>query len=232
MIAAAALLTAVVYVFTPLTAAGQEGSPTGFFTNTRYLMPGLRPGAGAAADRRAPCARRSAAPGMTLRLPDRDLRDHGAEHAAAGTRATWSARSSSPWRWSGRPACSSTCAPRGGSARVAIGAVIGAVLLAGIVLGRAQEVQYFKDHYTNPKLFLQDGGPQKAYDFARRQRDRRIGISGSGEIFFGQYGYLRRRPLQPRPVHRQSGARTASTGWRRAAGPSAAGSTPATTTSW
>src|SRR5690348_18092793 len=29
------------YVFTPLTAAGQEGSPTGFFTNTRYLMPGL-----------------------------------------------------------------------------------------------------------------------------------------------------------------------------------------------
>ena len=41
VIAAAALLTAVVYVFTPLTAAGQEGSPTGFFTNTRYLVPGL-----------------------------------------------------------------------------------------------------------------------------------------------------------------------------------------------
>ena len=41
MIAVASLLTAVVYVFTPLTAAGQEGSPTGFFTNTRYLVPGL-----------------------------------------------------------------------------------------------------------------------------------------------------------------------------------------------
>src|SRR6185312_8595317 len=41
VIAAAALVTAVVYVFTPLTAAGQEGSPTGFFTNTRYLVPGL-----------------------------------------------------------------------------------------------------------------------------------------------------------------------------------------------
>ena len=41
VIAAAALLTAVVYIFTPLTAAGQEGSPTGFFTNTRYLVPGL-----------------------------------------------------------------------------------------------------------------------------------------------------------------------------------------------
>ena len=56
--------------------------------------------------------------------------------------------------------------------------------------GRAQEVQYFDNHYTNPKLFLQDGGPQKAYDFARKQRNRRIGISGSGEIFFGQYGYF------------------------------------------
>ncbi len=41
VIAVASLLTAVVYVFTPLTAAGQEGSPTGFFTNTRYLVPGL-----------------------------------------------------------------------------------------------------------------------------------------------------------------------------------------------
>ena len=41
VIAVGALATAVVYVFTPLTAAGQEGSPTGFFTNTRYLVPGL-----------------------------------------------------------------------------------------------------------------------------------------------------------------------------------------------
>lgn len=41
VLAAAALLTAAVYIVTPLTAAGQEGSPTGFFTNTRYLMPGV-----------------------------------------------------------------------------------------------------------------------------------------------------------------------------------------------
>jgi hypothetical protein len=41
VLAAGALLTAAVYIVTPLTAAGQEGSPTGFFTNTRYLMPGL-----------------------------------------------------------------------------------------------------------------------------------------------------------------------------------------------
>src|SRR5690606_6168717 len=41
VISAAALITAVVYVFTPLTAAGQEFQPRGFFTNTRYLLPGL-----------------------------------------------------------------------------------------------------------------------------------------------------------------------------------------------
>jgi len=41
VVAVAAVATAVVYLFTPLTAAGQEGAPTGFFTNTRYLVPGL-----------------------------------------------------------------------------------------------------------------------------------------------------------------------------------------------
>ena len=42
-------------------------------------------------------------------------------------------------------------------------------------------------HELDP--FLQDGGPKEAYDFARRQHDKRIGIAGSGEIFFGQYGF-------------------------------------------
>ena len=60
VIAAAALVTAVVYVFTPLTAAGQEGSPTGFFTNTRYLVPGLVLAMVPVADRpAAACARQA-----------------------------------------------------------------------------------------------------------------------------------------------------------------------------
>ena len=32
-------------------------------------------------------------------------------------------------------------------------------------------------------------GRSKAYDFARKQQDKRIGIIGSSEIFFGQYGF-------------------------------------------
>ena len=58
-----------------------------------------------------------------------------------------------------------------------------------VVLGRAQEVQYDDHHYTEVDHFLQDGGPKKAYTFARKQHDKRIGIAGSGEIFFGQYGF-------------------------------------------
>ena len=104
------------------------------------------------------------------------------------------------------------------------------VLLLAVVLGRAQEVQYADQHYTKSTLFLGEGGPQKAYDFARRQQDKRIGIVGSSEIIFGQYGFYGGRPQQPRRVHRRARARTAPTGWRPPAASSAAGSTPATTT--
>ncbi len=77
-----------------------------------------------------------------------------------------------------------------GRASRGIVALAGAgVLLLAVVLGRAQEVQYAEKHYTRSTLFLQEGGPQKAYDFARRQHDKRIGIVGSSEIIFGQYGF-------------------------------------------
>jgi hypothetical protein len=69
-------------------------------------------------------------------------------------------------------------------------AITGAgILLLAVVLGRAQEVQYYENHYTRVTPFLQEGGPQKAYTFAREQSGKRIGIAGSGEIFFGQYGF-------------------------------------------
>jgi hypothetical protein len=63
------------------------------------------------------------------------------------------------------------------------------VLLLAVVLGRAQQVQYADNHYTKSTLFLGEGGPQEAYDFARRQQHKRIGIVGSSEIIFGQYGF-------------------------------------------
>jgi hypothetical protein len=187
VIAVGALATAVVYVFTPLTAAGQEGSPTGFFTNTRYLVPGLL-----LAMTLLPIAR-------PLRAPDRR-----AWQTLLFLTGIYVITVLSTPRW--YPGfivgtifltLALVWAPGGlawlrshGRASRGVVALAGAgVLLLAVVLGRAQEVQYAEKHYTRSTLFLQEGGPQKAYDFARRQHDKRIGIVGSSEIIFGQYGF-------------------------------------------
>jgi hypothetical protein len=187
VVAAAALATALVYIFTPLTAAGQEGAPTGFFTNTRYLIPGL-----VLALVILPIAR-------PLRAPD-----GRAWQTLLFLTAVYAITVLTTPRW--YPGfivgtvfltLALVWAPAGlGLARsrriVSRGAVVlagGAVVLLAVVLGRAQEVQYYKHHYTRTTLFLQDGGPRDAYAFAHRQHDKRIGIAGSGEIFFGQYGF-------------------------------------------
>jgi hypothetical protein len=187
VIAAAALLTAVVYVFTPLTAAGKEGSPTGFFTNTRYLMPGLvlaltllpiaRP-------LRAPDSRArqtllflTAVYAITVLTTPRWYPGYIAGTAFLTLALVWA------------PAGLGLLRARRRASRAIVATAAGSVVVLAIVLGRAQEVQYYDHHYTETGHFLQEGGPQKAYAFARRQHGKRIGIAGSGEIFFGQYGF-------------------------------------------
>jgi hypothetical protein len=188
VLAVAAFLTAVVYVFTPLTAAGQEGSPTGFFTNTRYLMPGL-------------------VLGLVLLPISRPLRapDKRARYTLYFLTAIYAITVLTTPKWYpsyivgtvfltlalvwAPAALGLGRAPLGISRKAAVAAAAAIVLLA-VVLGRAQQVQYMEHHYTNPKLFLGEGGPQKAYTFTRDLHDQRIGIAGSGEIFFGQYGFF------------------------------------------
>jgi hypothetical protein len=187
VIAVAALATAVVYLFTPLTAAGQEGAPTGFFTNTRYLVPGL-----VLAMALLPIAR-------PLRAPDRRawqtlLFLTGVYAITVLTTPRWY-----PGYIVGTifitlalvwvPGGLGLARSRRQVSRAMVALAGAAVLLLAVVLGRAQEVQYADHHYTKSTLFLQEGGPQKAYDFARAQHDKRIGIAGSSEIIFGQYGF-------------------------------------------
>jgi len=187
VIALAALATALVYLVTPLTAAGQEGSPTGFFTNTRYLVPGL-----VLAMVLVPIAR-------PLRAPDRR-----AWQTLLFFTAVYAITVLTTPRWYPgfivgtvfltlalvwAPAGLGLARSRRLMSRLAVSAAAAAVVLLAVVLGRAQEVQYYKHHYTRTTLFLQDGGPQKAFEFAHNQHDKRIGIAGSGEIFFGQYGF-------------------------------------------
>jgi len=63
------------------------------------------------------------------------------------------------------------------------------VILLAVVLGRAQQVQYAEQHYVNPDPFLGEGGPKAAYAFTQKLQDKRIGIIGSSQIIFGQYGF-------------------------------------------
>jgi hypothetical protein len=187
VIATAALLTAFVYVFTPLTAAGQEGSPTGFFTNTRYLAPGL-----VLAMTLLPIAR-------PLRAPDSRARQTLLFLVAVYAITVLTTPRWYPGYIVGTifltlalvwaPASLGLLRGRRRVSRGFVAAAAGSVLLLAVVLGRAQEVQYYNQHYTRTTPFLQDGGPRKAYAFARNRHDARIGIAGSGEIFFGQYGF-------------------------------------------
>jgi hypothetical protein len=187
VIAVGALATALVYIFTPLTAAGQEGSPTGFFTNTRYLIPGL-----VLALVLLPIAR-------PLRAPDSRARQ-----TLYFLLAVYAITVLTTPRWYPGyivgtvfltlalvwvPAGLGLSRSRRNASRAVVTGAAGAVLLLAVVLGRAQEVQYVDHHYTETDHFLQDGGPKQAYAFARKQHDKRIGIAGSGEIFFGQYGF-------------------------------------------
>jgi hypothetical protein len=192
VIAAAALFTAVVYVFTPLTAAGQEGSPTGFFTNTRYLIPGL-----ILAMVMLPIAR-------PLRAPDRRAQITLLFLAAV----YWVTVLTTP-RWYTTyivgtifltlalvwtPTLLGLGRSRGVMSRGLVAGAAAAVVLLAVVLGRQQEVQYSQQHYTDTKLFLQEGGPEKAYEFAQKLQHQRIGIVGSSEIIFGQYGFFGNPP--------------------------------------
>jgi hypothetical protein len=192
VVAAAALFTAVVYVFTPLTAAGQESSPTGFFTNTRYLIPGV-----ILAMVMLPIAR-------PLRAPDRrawiTLGFLGAVY--------WITVLTTP-KWYPTyifgtifitlalvwvPAALGVGRSRGVLSRriVTVAGVL--TVLAAVILGRAQETQFAEQHYTKTTLFLQEGGPQKAYAFAQKLQHQRIGIIGDSEIIFGQYGFFGNPP--------------------------------------
>jgi hypothetical protein len=187
VIAVASLLTAVVYVFTPLTAAGQEGSPTGFFTNTRYLVPGL-----VLAMAMLPLAR-------PIRAPDRRawqtlLFLTGVFAITVVTTPRWftsyivgTVFLTLCLVWA--PAALSLARTRWSVSRVAVAAGAALLVLLAVVLGRAQQVQYADQHYANPDPFLGEGGPKEAYVYTQKLKDKKIGIIGSSQIIFGQYGF-------------------------------------------
>jgi len=187
VLAAAAIVTAVVYVFTPLTAAGQEGEPTGFFTNTRYLLPGLLLG-------------------MTLLPIARPLRapENRARIVLIFLTVVYviTVLTSPKWYpsflagavfltlaivWA--PVGLSWMKEHGKAPNSVIVASVAAIALIAAVWGRGEEVGYANKHYTRTTLFLQEGGPQDSYAFTRNLKDKDIAIAGSGQMLFGQFGF-------------------------------------------
>jgi len=187
VLAFAALVTAAVYLITPLTAAGREGQPRGFFPNTRYLMPGLLLGMVL-----LPLIRQIRIPGqrartvlifltlifgVTVLTSPRWMPEYMAGTVFLTFALVWAPVGLTWLRREGRASTG------------LVVAVIAAIVLVAGIWGRGEEVGYAKKHYTDSALFLEEGGPEKAFDFTRNLRNKRIALAGSGEIFFGQYGF-------------------------------------------
>lgn len=188
VLGAAALLTALLYVFTPITASGTYGQPKGFFPNTRYLMPALVLGL--------------ALLPLAPRMRESERRRRQVLALLAGAFAL-TALTTVPWRPAylggailvaafavATPLALAWLRSAAGLRLGALGAIALAIAAAAIALGRAQEVSYANGRYANPGPFWNEvAGPVKAFEWARDVRDRRIGVVGAGQVFFTQYGW-------------------------------------------
>lgn len=186
LLAAGALLTAIVYIFTPLTAAGPEGQPRGFFTNTRYLMPGLLLGL-----MLVPIARPLRSTPLRTALT---LGFFTAVYAITVLTTPWwiitylagAVFLTLALVWA--PVGLAWLHKERRIGRVALTGGVVAMLVLAVVLGRAQQEQFSEQAYADGSLFLDGGGPTEIYEWAHGQSDRRIAVAGSGAIFFAQYG--------------------------------------------
>jgi hypothetical protein len=179
MLGAVAVVTAVAYVFTPLTASGFEGEPIGFVWNLRYLGPAL-------------------ALGLAL-VPLHPL-------LASGPRRSWAALAALAaavlladriWdrleaHWSGPAAVALAAAvglvllrlrPRPAAPALAAGLAIGAA--GAIAVGFAVQRSYMDHRYRDVDRFI---GAERPIAWAQGLSDARIAIGGRRGSFY-QYGF-------------------------------------------
>ena len=181
----AALVTAAVYIVTPLTAAGPPGEPHGFLTNTRYLMPGV-------------------ALALALLPLAGPLRSTPRRRAVtlAFLCVVFALMVASTGRWESRfvagalfvalalvvvpTAAGWLRSARGLSRPLTIGLAV-SMLVPALALGHAQETRYAERHYTIRTLRAQEqGGPDRIFAWARNLHDQRIALAGGGGLFFDQ----------------------------------------------
>jgi hypothetical protein len=187
ILAVAALLTSLVYLFMPITASGPPGQPNGFFTNTRYLMPALLlalvllPLAAplrASARRRAQVLSTLAAVFAITAVATTEWPARYLPGAAVITVIAVAVPLTLAWM-------------RARPMRPASVSAVGVLVAVAVIgLGRSQQLQYAETRYADSRPFWNEfAGPEKAFDWARDLRDARIGIVGAGQVFFTQYGW-------------------------------------------
>jgi hypothetical protein len=183
----AAIVTAAVYLVTPLTAAGPPGQPHGFLTNLRYLLPGV-----VLALALLPLPRRLRGRRSGALVPILLAAAFAVTVVASGV---WE-----PRFLAGAalfvaalallPAAAGWLRSRGRLGRPLAVALALAMLVPAVALGHAAEARYLRGHYTLPTLRAQEqGGPLRIMAWARDLHDRRIALAGGGRLFFDQSIY-------------------------------------------
>jgi len=208
-IGATALFGLVAYLFTPLSAAGAEGVPTGFGINIRYAVPALL----AALAILPPALAIFRAPGSDVPAI---VRRYGS--SSAGTSAVW------PWMFLGalllvwlvtdRPdavlrdpdrlfawlialvavllPAALLLARRHGASRALVAGGFAALALATVAIAYPVQRDYLRDRYLNenPETAIPGMHLDSAYRWARDVSDARIGLAGTtaGFLEYGFYG--------------------------------------------
>ena len=181
-----ALLNVALYLFTPISASGADGEPTGFFTNTRYVMPALLLGLvllplapplrGTVRARRRVLGLLAALFAITTLATLGWAPEYLRGALLIATVAVWLPLAAVRRRQGP--------APVQGLTVVAV-----AVAVLAVALGREQQAQYTERRYADPTPFLNGYGPVDAFAWARDVRARRIGVAGAGQAFYAQYGW-------------------------------------------
>lgn len=179
MLAAVAAVSAVAYVFTPLTASGNEGAPVGFVWNLRYLAPAVALGLALLPLAPALAGRRSrglilAALAIAVVASDdalgRLLEGGRVWIAAALALLTgWAALRWLRRRDLGRPA---------------LAAILAALAVAALAAGWSEQRRYLDHRYRDVVGFAHATG---AIAWAQDVRDSRVAVGGRRGVFY-QYG--------------------------------------------
>ena len=213
MLGAVAILTALVYLVTPVTASGPEGEPVGFGPNLRYLAPGLALALGLLPVALTRYGTRVQVGGSGAR-GRRDSRRHRAGTMGGGTprrgaRPRRGGRARPRRRRPRRPP------PRGeGDGRrrgagpvVAIG--LSVLALIAVAFGYFEQRRYLEDRYADPAAVLTNPGLDSVFLWSREASGQRIATTTTRQ--YPLYGTDLTNHVQFAGIEQPNGGFTAAT---------------------